>query len=56
MKEYSRWAVRGDEVYYPVNSVEDRKKLIEYRKMVATCKNVKFGGRLGTYQIGRAHV
>lgn len=50
MREFSRFALGDDEPYYPVNSVEDRVKLREYRKLAAETKNVFFGGRLGTYK------
>ena len=32
MKEYSRFADKGDEPYYPINTPEDRTKLEAYRK------------------------
>ena len=50
MKEFSRKALETDEPYYPVNSVEDRKKLNYYREQIrALPKSVIFGGRLGSY-------
>jgi UDP-galactopyranose mutase len=50
MTEYSRWAGREDEPYYPVNSREDRSVLSAYRQLAAREPSVIFGGRLGSYQ------
>lgn len=50
MREFSRFADGDDEPYYPVNSVQDRAKLQEYRKLASQIPNVFFGGRLGTYK------
>ncbi len=55
-KEYSRWAEREDEPYYPVNSPADREKLIQYRHEARKLKNTYFGGRLGTYQYLDMHM
>ncbi|NBO71964.1 MAG: UDP-galactopyranose mutase [Bacteroidetes bacterium] len=49
MREYSRQAGRLDEPYYPINSAEDRKKLVNYRNLQNAETNTFFGGRLGTY-------
>jgi UDP-galactopyranose mutase len=58
-REYSRFAQTGDEPYYPINSTENREKLIAYRELAknetATAK-VLFGGRLGTYQYLDMHM
>ena len=56
MKEFSRHANREDEPYYPVNSNEDRKKLMGYREMSRSEPLVFFGGRLGTYQYLDMHM
>lgn len=48
-KEYSRSAGVDDEPYYPVNTAEDRAKLLLYRKLAAARPNTIFGGRLGSY-------
>lgn len=48
-KEYSRSAEVDDEPYYPVNTTEDRTKLLSYRKLAAARPNIIFGGRLGSY-------
>jgi UDP-galactopyranose mutase len=55
-REHSRFALREDEPYYPVNTDADRKKLIEYRTLMDNEKNVWFGGRLGTYQYLDMHM
>ncbi|MBF6343037.1 UDP-galactopyranose mutase [Nocardia cyriacigeorgica] len=59
MREFSRFAQTGDEPYYPINTPEDRAKLLAYRERAknetATAK-VLFGGRLGTYQYLDMHM
>lgn len=56
MREYSRFATREDEPYYPVNTAEDRERLLKYRDLAAAEKNVLFGGRLGTYKYLDMHM
>ena len=59
VKEYSRFAGDDDEVYYPINTPEDREKLEAYRRLAAQeteSNNVLFGGRLGTYQYLDMHM
>ena len=56
VKEYSRFAERGDEPYYPVNTPQDRERLAAYRDLMAGEKDVFFGGRLGTYQYLDMHM
>lgn len=59
VKEYSRFASDDDEVYYPINTPEDRAKLEAYRRLAAQeteSNNVLFGGRLGTYQYLDMHM
>ncbi len=56
MSEYSRWAQRGDEPYYPVNTPQDRESLQAYRALADAEDNVHFGGRLGTYQYLDMHM
>lgn len=59
VKEYSRFAGEDDEVYYPINTPEDREKLTAYRRLAATesrDNGVLFGGRLGTYQYLDMHM
>lgn len=48
-EEYSRFAHRGDEPYYPVNTKADHKMYAEYRALAEQEPQVVFGGRLGTY-------
>jgi len=35
MREFSRFAGRGDEPYYPINTPQDRERLLAYREMAA---------------------
>ncbi|QNN53638.1 UDP-galactopyranose mutase [Nocardioides mesophilus] len=56
MREYSRFAEKGDEPYYPVNTAEDREKLLKYRQLAEQEPNVLFGGRLGTYKYLDMHM
>ena len=59
MKEYSRFAEEGDEPYYPINTPEDRAKLLKYRQLAEAeteTNRVYFGGRLGTYQYLDMHM
>ena len=54
--EYSRFAQAGDEPYYPVNTAEDRARLLAYRELMKGEPRVHFGGRLGTYQYLDMHM
>ena len=56
MREYSRFANKGDEPYYPVNTSVDREKLLAYRDLANGENNVLFGGRLGTYKYLDMHM
>ncbi|MEJ6549725.1 UDP-galactopyranose mutase [Corynebacterium sp. USCH3] len=59
MKEFSRFAEGEDEPYYPINTPEDREKLLRYRELAeaeTTDNKVFFGGRLGTYQYLDMHM
>ncbi|MFE7745402.1 UDP-galactopyranose mutase [Nocardia sp. NPDC057455] len=59
MREYSRFAQTGDEPYYPINTPEDRAKLLAYRELAkqeTAAAKVVFGGRLGTYQYLDMHM
>ncbi|MFC8600531.1 UDP-galactopyranose mutase [Isoptericola sp. NPDC057191] len=56
VREYSRFAERGDEPYYPVNTPADRERLQRYRALMAGEPEVHFGGRLGTYQYLDMHM
>jgi len=55
-REYSRFAGEGDEPYYPINTAEDRARLLEYRELARSEKQVLFGGRLGTYKYLDMHM
>ena len=55
-REYSRFASRDDEPYYPVNTDADREKLTKYRTLIENEKGVWFGGRLGSYQYLDMHM
>ena len=54
--EYSRFATEDDEPYYPVNTAEDRAKLLKYRELAKQEPMVLFGGRLGTYKYLDMHM
>ncbi len=54
--EYSRFAEEGDEPYYPINTAEDRAKLLRYREKAKAEPMVLFGGRLGTYKYLDMHM
>jgi len=56
MREFSRFAGRGDEPYYPVNTPDDRAMLLRYRRLQEGEPQVLFGGRLGTYQYLDMHM
>ncbi|MBC9944653.1 UDP-galactopyranose mutase [Leucobacter sp. cx-328] len=56
MREFSRFATREDEPYYPVNTPEDRERLLKYRELSDVEPQVLFGGRLGTYQYLDMHM
>ncbi|MFF5204989.1 UDP-galactopyranose mutase [Streptosporangium sp. NPDC000396] len=56
MREYSRFAARNDEPYYPINSTADRDILARYRKRARAESGVLFGGRLGTYKYLDMHM
>ena len=54
--EYSRFAEDDDEPYYPINTAEDRAKLLKYRELAKLEPKVLFGGRLGTYKYLDMHM
>ncbi|MBG6189694.1 UDP-galactopyranose mutase [Arthrobacter sp. CAN_A212] len=56
MREFSRFAQKEDEPYYPVNTSEDRAKLSAYRDLAKGEESVLFGGRLGTYKYLDMHM
>lgn len=56
MREFSRFADHADEPYYPVNTAQDRERLLAYRELAKGEADVVFGGRLGTYQYLDMHM
>ncbi|MEZ0579230.1 UDP-galactopyranose mutase [Nocardioides sp. MH1] len=56
VREFSRFAEEGDEPYYPINTAEDREKLLKYRDLAKKEPMVLFGGRLGTYKYLDMHM
>ncbi|MCW2899822.1 MAG: UDP-galactopyranose mutase [Streptosporangiaceae bacterium] len=56
MREFSRFAGRADEPYYPINAAGDRARLRRYREMARREPGVLFGGRLGTYKYLDMHM
>ncbi len=48
-REFSRFANKNDEPYYPINSSNDRRILKLYRELARIETSTFFGGRLGTY-------
>lgn len=56
VREFSRFAGQADEPYYPVNTAEDRVRLLAYRELAKREPGVLFGGRLGTYQYLDMHM
>ena len=49
-REYSRFAKRTDEPYYPINTGKDQEKYRAYKALSLEERNLIFGGRLGTYR------
>ena len=49
-REFSRFAGRADEPYYPINATADKVGYDAYRAMADAEPGVIFGGRLGTYR------
>jgi UDP-galactopyranose mutase len=56
MREFSRFAQGEDEPYYPVNTPQDRERLMRYRDLARAEDGVLFGGRLGTYKYLDMHM
>lgn len=56
MREYSRFAARDDEPYYPIGTPADRDRLLAYRRLARGEEGVLFGGRLGTYKYLDMHM
>ncbi|MDD7384103.1 MAG: UDP-galactopyranose mutase [Actinomycetaceae bacterium] len=56
-REYSRFASRTDEPYYPIDREDDRQKVAQYRaRAQEEAPNVMFGGRLGMYKYFDMHM
>lgn len=49
-KEYPAQWSRGDEPYYPVNNEKNTAIYEKYKELAGKEKNLRFGGRLGTYR------
>ena len=49
-REFSRFAARVDEPYYPIDTPADKSRYKEYRAMSELEPTIIFGGRLGTYR------
>jgi UDP-galactopyranose mutase len=49
-REYSRFAKRNDEPYYPIGRQDDKLRYNKYKKLAEAEPNVIFAGRLGTYR------
>ncbi len=59
VREFSRFAGKEDEPYYPINTPQSRAELERYRglaKYETARRNVLFGGRLGTYKYLDMHM
>ncbi|MGQ4495893.1 UDP-galactopyranose mutase [Dermabacteraceae bacterium P13101] len=56
MREFSRFAEKGDEPYYPIASASDREMLEHYRALAKDAPRTLFGGRLGTYKYLDMHM
>jgi UDP-galactopyranose mutase len=54
--EFSRFAEKNDEPYYPVNLESDKKKLLAYRGFAKKKQGIFFGGRLGSYKYLDMHM
>jgi UDP-galactopyranose mutase len=55
MREYSRFAGRADEPYYPIGTSQDKKCYAQYRELADLEDRVLFGGRLGSYRYYDMH-
>ena len=54
-EEYSRFAERGDEPYYPINTEADKALYARYEELAKAEPLTVFGGRLGTYKYYDMH-
>jgi UDP-galactopyranose mutase len=48
--EYPRRAGRGDDPFYPINTLADKSLYRKYKELADEEPNVHFGGRLGSYR------
>ena len=56
VKEFSRFAKEGEDVYYPINTPEDHEMVKKYRELADKEDHVLFGGRLGQYKYLDMHM
>lgn len=54
-REYSRFAKKSDEPYYPIHQESDKAILAKYQEEAKALSNVIFGGRLGSYKYYDMH-
>ena len=54
-REYSRFAAKDDEPYYPIDSPADKQTYLRYRARAEAERSVHFGGRLGSYRYWDMH-
>lgn len=54
-REFSRAARSQDEPYYPISTLEDKKRLAAYAELAVREQDVLFGGRLGSYRYMDMH-
>jgi len=54
-REFSRFAGRGEEPYYPIDTAADKATYLRYKARAAAEPNVHFGGRLGRYRYWDMH-
>ncbi len=55
-REYSRFADKTDEPYYPINTARNSEIYAKYREEVKTCERLIVGGRLGSYKYLDMHM
>ncbi len=53
MREFSRFAAKGDEPYYPVNTAEDRQRLLAYRDLAKGERGTRLRRPSGHLQVPR---
>ena len=55
-REFSRFADKEDEPYYPINTARNSEIYAKYRAEVKSCKKLIVGGRLGSYKYLDMHM